>query len=52
MRCVECECHTEDARGWRAYLVDDAEDEEAPSVALYCPECSEREFGALRPADR
>ena len=39
---LECgECGERDARGigWRAYL--DGDDE----VWIYCPECSEREFG-------
>lgn len=30
----------DDARGWPAYLTVDDE------LAVYCPECTEREFGA------
>jgi hypothetical protein len=51
MRCLECDCETEEARGWRGYLIDDPEDDEAPSVVFYCPECADREFGLLRPND-
>ena len=45
--CVECGAVAPpDALGWRAYLVgvhdvlDDGE-----TVAVYCPQCAEREFG-------
>lgn len=58
LRCEECgrEARTgEDTRRWRALFTalpgdemrnhtDDDEDE-VPSVAVYCPECAEREFG-------
>jgi hypothetical protein len=37
LRCVECEPH--DGERFRAYLTVDDE------VAVYCPECAEREFG-------
>jgi hypothetical protein len=60
LRCEECgrEARTaKHSRGWRAVLTTeladaDAEEtghardgEEVPAVALYCPECAEREFG-------
>jgi hypothetical protein len=46
LTCVECGREQAAARGWRAYLtVDEAEPAEA---VVYCPECSDREFG--RPA--
>lgn len=39
MRCEECKrLATGPADGWRAYLTGDG-------VAIYCPECAEREFG-------
>ena len=42
--CVECGASAAtDAEGWRGYLTTD-EDEPA-EVAIYCPECGEREFG-------
>jgi hypothetical protein len=36
--CLECRTESESARGWRAYL-----DEEA-CLLVYCPECAAREF--------
>jgi hypothetical protein len=37
--CAECVAESsDDAEGWRAYLTLDA-------VAMFCPECAEREFG-------
>jgi hypothetical protein len=48
--CAECTVATfEFERGWRAYLTDD--EYEPATVAILCPECSEREFGARRPID-
>lgn len=48
--CAECTVATFDfERGWRAYLTDD--EYEPATVAILCPECSEREFGAGRPGD-
>jgi hypothetical protein len=45
--CVECVAEAPPgAVGWRAMFTvgdEDAEDEEM--VAVYCPECAEREFG-------
>jgi len=42
--CIECGCTAvEEARGWRAYVIDlddDGEDE----IVCYCPTCSAREF--------
>jgi hypothetical protein len=54
MRCVECERESEDAEGWRAYLVGDPDDDgdEAPAVIVYCRLCAEREFGLQRPRAR
>lgn len=53
MRCEECGRRAEtevEAHGWRAYLTAEADDEEAEiardGLAVYCPECPEREFGA------
>ena len=48
MRCLECGCRADDGKGWRAYLVDDPNDDEEPYVVVYCPACAQREFGALR----
>lgn len=42
--CGECETRSlpADQERWRAYLTDD----EPPELALFCPSCAEREFGA------
>jgi ribosomal protein L44E len=46
LRCEECGCFTELARGWRAKIVEDEEDPEMdPYVVCYCPTCAQREFG-------
>ena len=56
LRCEECgrEGRTgEDASGWRALLTvapdddvsGDTDDDEVRGVAIYCPQCAEREFG-------
>jgi hypothetical protein len=40
LRCVECgRVSRENERGWTARLTVDDE------VAVYCPDCDEREFG-------
>jgi hypothetical protein len=42
LECVECgRVSEDDERGWTARLTIDDE------VAVYCPECNEREFGAV-----
>jgi hypothetical protein len=44
LACVECwRLPCGDATGWRAYLTGDDQ------VAIYCPDCAEREFGEDRP---
>ena len=47
VRCIECgRVAAKEARGWRAYIVDDPDDEgEELEVAIYCPRCAEREVG-------
>ena len=48
--CEECGCSSdEEARGWVAFLAEDAEGVEPTSVATFCPECAAEEFG-YRPA--
>lgn len=43
--CSECGRRAEDeAAGWRAYRDDLSEEEDAPSLALFCPACAAREF--------
>ena len=32
------------AGGWKAYRIDDAELDEPPQLAFYCPSCARREF--------
>ena len=43
--CAECEREAhESARGWLAFLVDLADDEEEPEVVIFCSACGAREF--------
>jgi hypothetical protein len=48
VQCEECWCLSEGAEGWIAKVVEaDEDDPDAePYVVTYCPECTEREFGA------
>jgi hypothetical protein len=42
--CVECSTVSDDAAvGWRGFLTDD--EYEPAVVAMFCPECADREFG-------
>ena len=46
LRCVECGRRTEGlgfGGGWRAYPT--LEPDGSESVAVFCPECAQREFG-------
>lgn len=55
LRCQECRRIAEtaaEAQGWRAYIGDDPRDDEPPEVAVYCPSCAAREFGADAPSSR
>jgi hypothetical protein len=50
LRCAECgrEAETEvEAQGWLPDLTthEEGADEATAAVAVYCPECAEREFG-------
>jgi hypothetical protein len=43
--CVECgTLSDEEARGWRAYRMNDPEGRGRPAIACYCPMCAEQEF--------
>lgn len=45
--CAECpRVSSAFATGWKAYRVDDPQEDEAPQLAFYCPECSLGEFGS------
>jgi hypothetical protein len=47
LQCVECgRVSREDERGWTARLTIDNE------VAVYCPDCDEREFGSSKEPKR
>lgn len=47
--CAECpRVSSAFATGWRAYRVDDPEEDEPPRLAFYCPDCARREFGTIR----
>ena len=58
LNCEECATQpatVEEALRWRAYLVavvEDESDEEVAEVAVYCPECADREFGDRRRLDQ
>jgi RNase P subunit RPR2 len=41
LSCLECGTTSPYERGWQARVTFD----EPPKVAIYCPECAEREFG-------
>ncbi|MGE5689987.1 MAG: hypothetical protein ACM33B_05475 [Pseudomonadota bacterium] len=43
VECTECGCVSADGRGWLAFVCRDP-DEEAATLAVYCPWCSHREF--------
>ena len=50
LNCEECATQpatAEEARRWRAYLVAMVDDGDQ-AVAVYCPECADREFGDRR----
>ena len=52
LNCEECATQpatVEEALRWRAYLIAVVEDEGGEEVAVYCPECADREFGDRRP---
>jgi ribosomal protein S27AE len=43
LQCAECgRVSREGERGWTAYLT--AEDDGSEAVAVFCPDCGEREF--------
>ncbi len=43
--CIECgRCSTDEALGWRGYLVDLNEDGHEDDVVFYCPNCAAMEF--------
>jgi hypothetical protein len=55
LNCEECATQpatVEEALRWRAYLVSVMEDEGDEEVAVYCPECADREFGDRRRVDQ
>jgi hypothetical protein len=46
LACMECpRVSSATARGWRAYRIDDPEEDDPPALGFYCPACVEREFG-------
>jgi hypothetical protein len=46
LRCEECGCFSEVGKGWFAYIVEDPEEGEPPTVCTYCPPCAARELDA------
>jgi hypothetical protein len=54
LNCEECATQpatAEEARRWRAYLIAVVDDGDQ-AVAVYCPECADREFGNRRRLDQ
>jgi hypothetical protein len=54
LNCEECATQpatAEEARRWRAYLIAVVDDGDQ-TVAVYCPECADREFGDRRRLNR
>lgn len=44
--CEECGCASgELGRGWAAFVVDDPDGREPPTIVVYCPVCAAAEFG-------
>ena len=58
LNCEECATQAatrEEALRWRAYLiavVDGNGGDDGEEVAVYCPECADREFGDSRRLDQ
>src|SRR5438477_355306 len=54
LRCIQCGITSQEARGWRAYLMSDGEIEEddadgaADGIAIYCVSCAATEFGPIQ----
>jgi hypothetical protein len=47
LACVECpRVSTAGAKGWKAYRVDDPDEDDGPALAFYCPDCARREFAS------
>jgi len=46
LHCEECGCFSEVGKGWFAYIVEDPEGGEPPTVCTYCPPCAARELDA------
>jgi hypothetical protein len=44
LRCEECWCVSDNARGWFAFGADLPADDHSPEVATYCPRCAEKHF--------
>ena len=55
LNCEDCATQpatVEEALRWRAYLTSVVEDNGGEEVAVYCPECADREFGDRRRLDQ
>ena len=45
LRCAECGCVSVDGAGWVGKSAFAADEDAAPSTAMYCPPCAAAEFG-------
>jgi hypothetical protein len=44
--CVECGCCSgELGKGWSAFICEDPDGDDPPSITVYCPPCAASEFG-------
>lgn len=52
LACEECGAVADvEVHGWRAYIVDDPDEDPSPALAIYCPACADREFGDPGPEE-
>ena len=49
--CAECRKRSDhEARGWAAFIGEDVDGLEPPSVVIFCPDCATTEFDYLAEA--
>jgi hypothetical protein len=46
LECEQCGCASRGkAKGWAGFIGEDADGEESPYFAVFCPRCAAEEFG-------